>query len=32
MSQIFPTYDWFYNDGYNNFRKWVEDAARAAGR
>lgn len=32
MSQIFPTYDWFYNDGYNHFSKWVEDAARSAGR
>jgi MTH538 TIR-like domain (DUF1863) len=32
MSQLFPTYDWVYNDGYNNFSKWVEDAAKAAGR
>lgn len=32
MSQIFPTYDWVYNNGYNNFSKWVEDAAKAAGR
>ena len=32
ISQIFPIYDWVYNDGYNNFSKWVEDAARAAGR
>ncbi|KAM3091031.1 TIR domain-containing protein [Phormidesmis sp. 146-35] len=32
MSQVFPTYDWVYNDGYNNFSKCVEDAARVAGR
>nr|WP_239125003.1 TIR domain-containing protein [Leptolyngbya sp. CCY15150] len=32
MSQIYPTYDWVNDGGYNNFSKWVEDAARAAGR
>lgn len=32
MSQIYPTYDWVNDSGYNNFSKWVEDAARAAGR
>jgi hypothetical protein len=32
MSQIFPTYDWVYDEGYNNFSKWIENAARDAGR
>lgn|GEM_PF-180596 len=32
MSQIYPTYEWVNDGGYNNFSKWVEDAARAAGR
>jgi len=32
MSQIYSTYDWVNDGGYNNFSKWVEDAARAAGR
>jgi hypothetical protein len=32
MAQIFPTYDWVYDDGYNNFSQWVEAAALAAGR
>lgn len=26
------TYDWVINDGYNNFGKWVEEAAAAASR
>ena len=29
---IFPTYDWVYDEGYNNFSKWVEAVALAAGR
>lgn len=32
MSRIYPTYDWVNDGGYNNFSKWVEDAARAASR
>lgn len=32
MSEIFPTYDWVYDEGYNNFSKWVETAAKAVGR
>jgi hypothetical protein len=28
----YGVYDWVLNDGYNNFAKWVEEAARAAGR
>lgn len=32
MSQIFPTYDWVFDNGYNNFSGWVEDAAKAVGR
>ncbi|WP_415909246.1 TIR domain-containing protein [Oleiharenicola sp. Vm1] len=32
LSSIVPVYDWVMNDGYNNFGKWVEAAARAAGR
>lgn len=27
LSQIYPTYDWVNNDGYNNLGKWVEDVA-----
>lgn len=32
LSQIYPTYDWVLNDGYNNMPNWIEGAARAAGR
>lgn len=28
----FETYDWVDNDGYNNLGKWIEDAAKKAGR
>ncbi|MEI9921890.1 MAG: TIR domain-containing protein [Bacteroidota bacterium] len=28
----FSTYDWVDNDGYNNMGKWIEEAAKAAGR
>lgn len=31
-SQIYRTYDWKNDDGYNNFGSWVESAARAAGK
>lgn len=30
--QPYPTYDWIDDNGYENFGKWVEKAARAAGR
>ena len=32
LSEIYPTYDWVDDDGYNNFAKWVEKAAQKAGR
>ena len=32
LSQVYPTYDWVDNDGYNNFADWVERAFRNAGR
>ena len=32
LSQIYPTYDWVRDDGYNKFSKWVESAAIAVGR
>ena len=32
LSQIYPTYDWVHDKGYNNFSKWVESAAIAVGR
>lgn len=32
LSEVFPTYDWFGDDGYHNIGDWVEEAARAAGR
>ena len=28
----FETYDWVDNDGYNNLGRWVEDAAKKAGK
>jgi hypothetical protein len=28
----YPTYNWFWRDGYNNLGKWIEKAARQAGR
>ena len=30
--QLYPTYDWKDDDGYNNFGDWVEKAAKQAGR
>jgi len=30
--QLYPTYDWVNNDGYNNFADWVEKAAKKAGK
>jgi hypothetical protein len=32
LSSLFSVYDWVDNDGYNNFGKWVEAAAKQAGR
>lgn len=32
LSNIFSIYDWVDNDGYNNFGKWIENAARQAGK
>ena len=32
LSEIYPTYDWVDDDGYNSFAKWVEKAAQKAGR
>ena len=32
FSVNYPTYDWIGDDGYNNLGKWIEDAARKAGR
>ncbi|MBO7072512.1 MAG: TIR domain-containing protein [Acetobacter sp.] len=32
FSDIYETYDWKYDDGYNNFGSWIEKAAKAAGR
>lgn len=32
LSEIYPTYDWVNDDGYNNFGNWVEKAAKKAGR
>ena len=28
----FPTYDWVDDDGYNNLGKWIEEAAKKAGK
>jgi hypothetical protein len=32
LSGLFSVYDWVDSDGYNNFGKWVEAAAKQAGR
>ncbi len=32
LSELYPTYDWVHDDGYNKLSQWVEDAANAAGR
>lgn len=32
LSEIYKTYDWVDDDGYNNLSMWVETAAKAAGR
>lgn len=32
FGQLYPTYDWVNDDGYNNLGDWVEEAARKAGR
>jgi len=32
FSELYPTYYWFGNDGYENIGSWIEKAAKAAGR
>jgi len=32
LSDLYPTYDWISNDGYDNLGSWVEKAAKAAGK
>lgn len=32
LSDLFPTYCWVSDDGYNNFLNWVEEAVKQAGR
>ena len=32
FSQIYPSYDWIEDDGYENFGSWVETAAALAGK
>jgi MTH538 TIR-like domain (DUF1863) len=32
LSSHYKTYDWIDDDGYNNLGKWVEEAAKNAGR
>jgi len=32
LSQIYKTYDWVYDDGYNNLGEWIEEAAIQAGK
>jgi len=32
FSNLYPTYDWVNDDGYNNFADWVEKAAEKAGK
>lgn len=32
FSTSYPCYDWVDNDGYNNLGKWIEEAAKKAGK
>lgn len=32
LTQLYGTYDWVLDDGYTNMPRWIETAARAAGR
>jgi hypothetical protein len=32
LSSLFKVYDWINDDGFNNFEKWAEAAAKEAGR
>lgn len=32
LADIYPTYDWVLNDGYNNIGDWMEGATINAGR
>jgi hypothetical protein len=32
FSEIYPTYDWVNDDGYNNLGDWIEEAAKKAGK
>lgn len=32
LSDIFQTYDWVKDNGYDNFCQWIEQAAKRAGR
>ncbi len=32
FSQMYPTYDWVYDKGYDNIGDWIEAAARKAGK
>lgn len=32
LNELYPAYDWVSDNGYANFSKWVETAARQAGR
>lgn len=32
LSQVYPTYDWINDDGYNSLGDWIEAAARKAGK
>ncbi len=32
FSEIYASYDWVLEDGYNNLPMWIENAARAVGR
>lgn len=32
FSQLYPSYDWVADKGYDNFGEWVENAAKKAGR
>ena len=32
FSEIYPVYDWVNDDGYTNMGKWIDKAAKAAGK
>ena len=32
LNDVYPTYDWVVDNGYDNIGEWIEEAAQIAGR